>query len=67
MMLRLPGQRLTPAPVALKISGSEISVGIDISQRDLNIFYRSVKMDLQITGQSIEILPTVKDYIEKKV
>ena len=23
-------------------------------------------MDLQITGQSIEILPTVKDYIEKK-
>ena len=23
-------------------------------------------MDLQITGQSIEILPTVKDYVEKK-
>ena len=40
-------------------------MGIDISQRDLNIFEER-EMDLQITGQGIEILPTVKDYIEKK-
>jgi putative sigma-54 modulation protein len=40
-------------------------LGIDISQRDLNKFEER-DMDLQITGQGIEILPTVKDYIEKK-
>jgi putative sigma-54 modulation protein len=40
-------------------------MGINASQRDLKIVEEG-GMDLQITGQSIEILPTVKDYIEKK-
>jgi len=40
-------------------------MGINASQRDLKIV-EECGMDLQITGQSIEILPTVKDYIEKK-
>jgi putative sigma-54 modulation protein len=40
-------------------------VGIDTGKRDLEKI-QECEMDLQITGQSIEILPTVKDYVEKK-
>jgi len=59
------GATLNACAASAKEDRCDLSMGINASQRDLKIV-EECGMDLQITGQSIEILPTVKDYIEKK-